>query len=259
MLTSRSARRSARCLQLARPDAGRRIGRGARRARSAPSLLAMVAGLPKTKNGRARGARGARRGPRRRCCACATTLLELVDRDAAAYDLVVAAFRQPKGTDEEKAARNRGDPGRDARRDRGAGRDVCAACAEALVARPRRGRARQPVRAQRRRRRRPGADGWRCRARCSTSRSTSAASRMRPWSIESPQTLRAAHEREAERPRSREIFCTPASLADLQPEGRGLRLGWRTALRKAEACRGLKPGVRCYRTRSERAGSSARR
>jgi formiminotetrahydrofolate cyclodeaminase len=29
----------------------------------------------------------------------------LIDRDASAYDLVIAAFRKPKGTDEEKAER----------------------------------------------------------------------------------------------------------------------------------------------------------
>jgi methenyltetrahydrofolate cyclohydrolase len=68
------------------------------------SLLAMVAGLPKTKTGTPAerqaldAAREAILGGRR-------DLIALIDRDAAAYDLVVAAYRKPKGTDEEKAAR----------------------------------------------------------------------------------------------------------------------------------------------------------
>ena len=32
-------------------------------------------------------------------------LVDLIDRDAAAYDLVVAAYKLPKATDDEKAAR----------------------------------------------------------------------------------------------------------------------------------------------------------
>lgn len=68
------------------------------------ALLAMVAGLPKTKTNApeeraALDAVGAELGPLR------ATLTALVDRDADAYDLVVAAFRKPKATDEEKAAR----------------------------------------------------------------------------------------------------------------------------------------------------------
>lgn len=69
------------------------------------SLLAMVAGLPKpaaeTADDVARlGAAGAR------CTELALHLTSLVDRDADAYDLVVHAFRLPKGSDEEKAIRS---------------------------------------------------------------------------------------------------------------------------------------------------------
>jgi formiminotetrahydrofolate cyclodeaminase len=68
------------------------------------SLLAMVAGMPKTKTGspESREALDAARG---RLMAARATLTGLVDRDSAAYDLVVAAYGQPKGTDAEKAAR----------------------------------------------------------------------------------------------------------------------------------------------------------
>lgn len=71
------------------------------------SLLAMVAGLAKphatTEEDVERlAAAGAR------CTAIARLLEELIDRDSAAYDLVVGAFRMPKGTDAEKAARTTG-------------------------------------------------------------------------------------------------------------------------------------------------------
>jgi formiminotetrahydrofolate cyclodeaminase len=68
------------------------------------SLLAMVAGMAKTKTGspEARDALDAARG---RLMAARATLIGLVDRDSAAYDLVVAAYGRPKGTDAEKAAR----------------------------------------------------------------------------------------------------------------------------------------------------------
>lgn len=71
------------------------------------SLLAMVAGLPKPRatteeDVERLAAAGAR------CTAIAERLEELVDRDSAAYDLVVGAFRMPKGTGEEKAARTVG-------------------------------------------------------------------------------------------------------------------------------------------------------
>lgn len=71
------------------------------------SLLAMVAGLAKPhatseEDVERLAAAGAR------CTVIARLLEELVDRDSAAYDLVVGAFRMPKGTDAEKAARTTG-------------------------------------------------------------------------------------------------------------------------------------------------------
>jgi formiminotetrahydrofolate cyclodeaminase len=68
------------------------------------SLLAMVAGMTKTRTGSPE-ARQALDGARGRLMAARATLMGLVDRDSAAYDLVVAAYGQPKGTDAEKAAR----------------------------------------------------------------------------------------------------------------------------------------------------------
>ena len=68
------------------------------------SLLAMVAGMSKTKSGtpEERTALGAARAEllRQR-----DALIGLIDRDTQAYDRVVAAYRLPKATDEEKAAR----------------------------------------------------------------------------------------------------------------------------------------------------------
>ena len=71
------------------------------------SLLAMVAGLPKPKAATDQdlqqlGETGAQ------CTALAAQLEALIDEDSASYDLVVGAFRMPKGTDEEKAARTTG-------------------------------------------------------------------------------------------------------------------------------------------------------
>jgi formiminotetrahydrofolate cyclodeaminase len=57
--------------------------------------------LPKTANTPERSTLDHRKG----LLALRTQLTELVDRDAAAYDLVVSAYKQPKGTDSEKAAR----------------------------------------------------------------------------------------------------------------------------------------------------------
>lgn len=68
------------------------------------SLLAMVAGLPKpvaatdTELGQLRDAG-------ERCTSLARELEALIDQDTDAYDAVVAAYRLPKATDEEKAAR----------------------------------------------------------------------------------------------------------------------------------------------------------
>ena len=69
------------------------------------SLFAMVAGLPKN---RATTAEDAARltAAGDRCTALADELSTLIDTDAASYDLVMAAYRKPKGTDEEKAARS---------------------------------------------------------------------------------------------------------------------------------------------------------
>jgi formiminotetrahydrofolate cyclodeaminase len=71
------------------------------------SLLAMVAGLPKPKAATDDEIlRLAEAGAR--CTALAVQLEALIDQDSDAYDLVVGAFRMPKGTDEEKAARSAG-------------------------------------------------------------------------------------------------------------------------------------------------------
>jgi formiminotetrahydrofolate cyclodeaminase len=69
------------------------------------SLLAMVASLPKPK---ATTDADLRRlaDASARCSALAVNLEELIDQDSDAYQLVVAAFRLPKGTDEEKANRS---------------------------------------------------------------------------------------------------------------------------------------------------------
>ena len=68
------------------------------------SLLSMVAVLPKP---RATSDEDVRQlvEAGRRCSALAVQLEALIDEDSAAYDLVVGAFRLPKSSDEEKAAR----------------------------------------------------------------------------------------------------------------------------------------------------------
>lgn len=69
------------------------------------SLLAMVAGLP---NPRGTGDEDLARlqYAGERCTDLAVHLEMLVDRDTDAYDLVVGAYRLPKATEEEKAARS---------------------------------------------------------------------------------------------------------------------------------------------------------
>jgi formiminotetrahydrofolate cyclodeaminase len=68
------------------------------------SLVMMVAGLPKTRSGSETdrlaldAAAGSLSDIRRQ-------LADAIDADATAYDRVVAAYRLPKGTEEEKAAR----------------------------------------------------------------------------------------------------------------------------------------------------------
>jgi methenyltetrahydrofolate cyclohydrolase len=69
------------------------------------SLLAMVAGLPKPRAA-GEGEIERLRAAGTRCTQRAEELAALVDRDSEAYDLVVAAYGRPKGTDEEKAARS---------------------------------------------------------------------------------------------------------------------------------------------------------
>ncbi|HEX4566943.1 MAG TPA: cyclodeaminase/cyclohydrolase family protein, partial [Vicinamibacterales bacterium] len=69
------------------------------------SLLAMVAGLPKSKAATAEDAERLNAAGKR-CAAIASELEMLVDRDSDAYNQVLAAYKLPKGTDEEKAARS---------------------------------------------------------------------------------------------------------------------------------------------------------
>jgi len=69
------------------------------------SLLAMVAGMPKTKSNTPEE-RAALDAARARLLELRKTLMELIDRDAGAYDRVVAAYRRPKSTDEDRAARS---------------------------------------------------------------------------------------------------------------------------------------------------------
>lgn len=71
------------------------------------SLLAMVAGLPARKDV-AEGDAAALAAAGQRCTGLSVELEALVDEDSAAYDLVVAAFRMPRTTKEEKAARTAG-------------------------------------------------------------------------------------------------------------------------------------------------------
>jgi formiminotetrahydrofolate cyclodeaminase len=68
------------------------------------SLLAMVAGLPKSR-AVTEDERTRLEDARRRCAALSAELARLIDRDSEAYELVMAAYRRPKGSDEEKAAR----------------------------------------------------------------------------------------------------------------------------------------------------------
>lgn len=69
------------------------------------ALLAMVAGLPKTRHN-SDDDRAALGPARETLVALRDQLAMLVDRDTEAYDQVVAAYRLPRGTDGEKAARS---------------------------------------------------------------------------------------------------------------------------------------------------------
>ena len=68
------------------------------------SLLAMVAGLPKTKSNTPEE-RASLDAARAKILALRSRLVDLIDRDAASYDAVVAAYRLPKATDADKTAR----------------------------------------------------------------------------------------------------------------------------------------------------------
>ena len=70
----------------------------------AASLLEMVAAMPKTAHGTPED-RAALDAVHPKLKALRDELAKLVDRDSAAYDEVVGAYRLPKATDEEKAAR----------------------------------------------------------------------------------------------------------------------------------------------------------
>jgi formiminotetrahydrofolate cyclodeaminase len=70
------------------------------------ALLAMVAGMTKTKTG-ADDEREALDSARTDLVALQGSLRELVELDAAAYSLVVAAYKQPRATDEERHARQK--------------------------------------------------------------------------------------------------------------------------------------------------------
>lgn len=70
----------------------------------AASLLLMVSALQKTRNGTADDRR-ALDAARARLQPMGAELAALIDRDTAAYDRVIAAYRLPKNTDAEKAQR----------------------------------------------------------------------------------------------------------------------------------------------------------
>lgn len=71
------------------------------------SLLAMVAGLPKPSAASSEDVERLHDAGSR-CAALAVGLEALIDEDSEAYDLVVNAFRMPRTTAEEKAARTAG-------------------------------------------------------------------------------------------------------------------------------------------------------
>ena len=68
------------------------------------ALLVMVTGMPKSRTN-AIAEREALDSAHTELLALRDELASLVDRDASAYDLVVAAFRKPKATDTEKLER----------------------------------------------------------------------------------------------------------------------------------------------------------
>jgi formiminotetrahydrofolate cyclodeaminase len=68
------------------------------------SLVAMVAALPKNRAQTEEDAQRLRAAGDR-CAAIAAALERLVDLDSAAYELVMAAYKRPKASDADKAAR----------------------------------------------------------------------------------------------------------------------------------------------------------
>ena len=68
------------------------------------ALLAMVAAMPKNRASTADDA-SLLQAAGTRCGALSDALLDLVNRDSEAYDAVVAAYRLPKASDDEKATR----------------------------------------------------------------------------------------------------------------------------------------------------------
>jgi formiminotetrahydrofolate cyclodeaminase len=69
------------------------------------SLLVMVAGLPKPRTKTDEHLQQLA-SARAQCLTISNRLTLLMDRDSEAYELVVAAFRLPKGSDEDKASRS---------------------------------------------------------------------------------------------------------------------------------------------------------
>lgn len=69
------------------------------------SLLAMVAGLPKSRAATEEDAQRLKAAGDR-CTALAAQLETLVDTDSAAYEMVMAAYKRPRATDADKAARS---------------------------------------------------------------------------------------------------------------------------------------------------------
>ena len=68
------------------------------------SLIAMVAGLPRPRT-RTVDEEGQLRSAQSQCVGICERLAALMDRDSAAYDGVLAAFRLPKASEDEKAER----------------------------------------------------------------------------------------------------------------------------------------------------------
>ena len=86
------------------------------------SLLAMVAGLPKSRAATRRGSRPAEGRRRAVRGAQPPSSRRSIDRDSDAYDLVMAAYKKPEGDRRGEGGAIRGDPGGDARGDRRAAR-----------------------------------------------------------------------------------------------------------------------------------------